>query len=276
MRSAEILKMTNPMNNPQSPRPSKEVVALKDVTTSKYDAITASLESLKGVTERTAEASKGLIGAIEAMGDQIKASIEEMCKSVAETICRALTATMKEVLTWVLRNREQPAILALVAAPLMDEESRTAQATPTRRWRQRRWPRDVRSRRAREMATKEVTVGLDGRASAGSNGTPRSSTGPCVRVAEEGGKGVIGVPGPVFSGPGLLPVSTVQERDKAHGKKKMAGYEGESGPTGPGGGEPWPPGPGGVEPWPTGPGGGDEVSFSAQEGWWVDPEPDGA
>ncbi|CAL1352951.1 unnamed protein product [Linum trigynum] len=69
----------------------------------------SSIESLTEVTERAAEVSKGSIGAIEAMGDQIKASIEEMGKSVAENICRSLATTMKEVLTQVLRSREQPA-----------------------------------------------------------------------------------------------------------------------------------------------------------------------
>ncbi|CAL1410747.1 unnamed protein product [Linum trigynum] len=101
--------MSNPTDKQPPSRQNKEVVTVKDVTTSKYDAMTASLESLTEVTVRAAEASKGSIGAIEAMGDQNKASIEEMGKSVTENICGALAATMQEVLTQVLRNREPPA-----------------------------------------------------------------------------------------------------------------------------------------------------------------------
>ncbi|CAL1379120.1 unnamed protein product [Linum trigynum] len=86
--------MSNPTDKQQLPRQNKEVVSVKDVTTSKYDAIAASLESLTEVTVRSAEASKGSIGVIEAMGGQMKASIEEMGKSVAKNICGALAAAM--------------------------------------------------------------------------------------------------------------------------------------------------------------------------------------
>ncbi|CAL1402895.1 unnamed protein product [Linum trigynum] len=109
--------MSNLTNKQQPPRQSKEVVTVKDVTMSKYDAMATSLEILTEVTVRAVEASKGSIGAIEAMGDQIKDSIEEMGKSVAENICGALAATMQEVLTQVLRNREPAAITAMGMAP---------------------------------------------------------------------------------------------------------------------------------------------------------------
>ncbi|CAL1378246.1 unnamed protein product [Linum trigynum] len=109
--------MSNPADKQQPPRQLKEVVTVKDVTTSKYDALAASLESLTEVTVRAAEASKGSIGAIEAMGDQIKASIEEMGKSVADNICGALAATMQEVLTQVLKSRERLAIPSMGTAP---------------------------------------------------------------------------------------------------------------------------------------------------------------
>ncbi|CAL1410749.1 unnamed protein product [Linum trigynum] len=105
--------MSNPTDKQLSSRQNMEVVTVQDVTTSKYDAMAASLESLTKVTVRATEASKGSIGAIEAMGDQIKASIEEMGKSVAENICGALAATMQEVLTQVPRNREPPASTAM-------------------------------------------------------------------------------------------------------------------------------------------------------------------
>ncbi|CAL1354003.1 unnamed protein product [Linum trigynum] len=109
--------MSTPTNKQQPPRQNKEVVTVKDVTTSKYDAMAASLESLTEVTVREAEASMGSIGEIEAMGDQIKASIEEMGKSVAENICGALAATIQEVLTQVLRNREPATITIMGMAP---------------------------------------------------------------------------------------------------------------------------------------------------------------
>ncbi|CAL1379015.1 unnamed protein product [Linum trigynum] len=108
--------MSNPADKHQPPRQLKEVVTVKDVMTSKYDAVAASLESLTEVTVRAAEASKGSIGAIEAMSDQIKASIEEMGKSVADNICGALAATMQEVLTQVLKSREPLAIPTMGAA----------------------------------------------------------------------------------------------------------------------------------------------------------------
>ncbi|CAL1352950.1 unnamed protein product [Linum trigynum] len=104
-----------------------------------------------------------------------------------------------------------------------------------------------------------AAAGLVAANSAGKGGASGSSTGPRGRVSEEGDQGAISAPEPVFSGPGLLPIPTVQ------GKKKMVRYEGEH----------WPPGPEGDEPWPIGSGKEDELSFAGLEGW-VDLGLDGA
>ncbi|CAI0426106.1 unnamed protein product [Linum tenue] len=85
--------------------------------------------------------------------------------------------------------------------------------------------------------------------SQGSSSVPRS------RAVEEGDLGAVSAPEPVLSGPGLLPTPTDQAHDKARGKQKMVGYEGE----------PWTTGPNGEDPWPIGPGEEDELSFADKE-----------
>ncbi|CAL1371960.1 unnamed protein product [Linum trigynum] len=242
--------MSNPVDKQQPQRQLKEVVTVKDVTTNKYDALAASLESLTEVTVRAAEASRGSIGAIEAMGDQIKASIEEMGKSVAANICGALVATMQEVLTQVLKNREPlvtPATGAAQAAATAAGVEPTAAAaagsgapsgdagvgqTGARARREEKEAEAKPPGSGAEAGTAQVLAASDG---APGNSGARSATAP------------------VFSGPGLLPTPTDLAQDKAQGKQKMAGYEGEPLSFGPDREEPWP-----EE---------EELSFGEPKGW---------
>ncbi|CAL1359863.1 unnamed protein product [Linum trigynum] len=245
--------MTSPTDKQQPPRHNKEIVTIKDVTTSKYDAMASSLESLTEVTVRAAEASRGSIGAIEAMGDQIKASIEEMSKSVAENICGALTTTMKEVLTQVLKNREQPATaaLAVTAAEKLAGRGGGDMAATSK---EKPPSGGAGAGVATKVVIPEVAAAKETLPSAGGEaGTVRVSTAK------------VSAPEPVFSGPSLLPTPTNQAHDKARGKQKMVGYEGE----------PWPTRPDGEDPWPIGPGEEDELSFADQERW-MDPAPEEA
>ncbi|CAL1413551.1 unnamed protein product [Linum trigynum] len=234
-------------------------MTIKDVTTSKYDAMATSLESLKEVTVRAAEASKGSIGAIEAMGDQIKAFIEEMGKSVAENICGALAATMQEVLTQVLRNRESLASTTMMVAPAAAAAAGMALAAAAA----------AGARREEETAEDKLSAGEDkggaARAVAATTGAPGSSAVPRSHAGKQGTLGARSAPAPAFSGAGLLPTPTNPAHDKARGKQKMVGYEGE----------PWPTELDREEPWPIGPEEEDEPSFGDPEGW-VDPSPEEA
>ncbi|CAL1407210.1 unnamed protein product [Linum trigynum] len=214
------------------------------------------------------------------MGDQIKTSIEEMGKSVADNICGALAATMQEVLTQVLKSREQLVIPVMGAAPTTAIAARVATAAAAtvgsgaRAARQEEQLREgagtgagrtgAGARWEEEAAEENSPAGCDATgatwALAAAGGAPGSSTVQRSRAGETGTVGARSAPAPAFSGPGLLSTPTDLAQDKARGKQKMAGYEGE----------PWSLGPDGEEPWPE-----EELSFGDPEGW-MDPSPEEA
>ncbi|CAL1375628.1 unnamed protein product [Linum trigynum] len=197
----------------------------------------ASLESLTEVTVRAAEASKGSIGAIETMGDQIKSSIEEMGKSVAENISGALAATMQEVLTQVLRNREPPAITSMGVAPAAtiaagstgQEGCDAAAASKAEQPRGGAVAgRTAAVARREEEAAKEKLSGGGEEAGATqvlatTGGAPGSSAVPRSRAGEQVNFGARSAPAPAFNGPSLLPMPTDPAHDKVRGKQKMVG-----------------------------------------------------
>ncbi|CAL1413079.1 unnamed protein product [Linum trigynum] len=175
--------MKNLTDKLQHQRSSKEVVTVKDVTIKNYDIIVMTHENLTESTERAAAASKGSVEAIEALDNQIKVSIEEMGKSVTENLCRALSETMREVLTSVLKSRDQPqgpVRGAAVTASAEESSNLVGLTTP-----------------AEDKTAERQLVGV---VAGGDLNPTGAATGAARDEKEEEGL--------VFSGPGLLPAPT--------------------------------------------------------------------
>ncbi|CAL1396136.1 unnamed protein product [Linum trigynum] len=148
--------------------------------------ILTTLESLTESTVRSAAASRGSFGAIQALGSQLAVSIE-MGKNVTANLCRALAKKMREVLTGVLKSREQSQEPRPAAATVtgIEEPAALGGVTPAAKT------------GTKEMKAVEVTVTTDfkpkGTAAGGGGHGERDEEAP---------------PEPVFSDPGLLPVPT--------------------------------------------------------------------